>query len=374
MIEDVSKNKIVEEGLAKVYIDDVFYNPRMKFCRDLDMLLFRNLEQKHKQHEHEYLDALAASGIRGIRAALESNYQPIFNDWDAKAVEVIKRNLRLNNVNAEVYNKDASQLMRERKFKHIDIDPFGSPSEFIDSACYSALIYLSITATDTAALCGSATTSGLRKYSAFAKKTEYYPEVGVRILIGKIAREITKYDKAFEVMLCWAKEHYYRIHLKVVKSTSKAGKLYNNIGYLFHCFKCLNRIWLPIDGETKEICECGNKFTMIGPLWIGELHNQELVDKMLDEFKPEKSEEARLRKPEKIKEFLERIKNEIDAPFYYDVHSISQKLKVAPPPINKILSKLEDEGFKASKTRFSSLSFKTDARIENVKDIVLKIS
>ncbi|RLI70341.1 tRNA (guanine(10)-N(2))-dimethyltransferase, partial [Archaeoglobales archaeon] len=228
MIEEV-----IEEGLAKICIDNVFYNPRMRFCRDLDMLLFKNLEK------HEYLDALAASGVRGIRAALEADYQPIFNDWDLKAIEVIKKNLKFNGINAEIYNKDASLLMRERKFKHIDIDPFGSPSEFIDSACYSVLKYLSVTATDTAALCGSATNSGLRKYSAFAKKTEYYPEVGVRILIGKIAREITKYDKAFEVILCWAREHYYRIPLKVVKSTSKAGKLYKDVGYLFHCFNCL---------------------------------------------------------------------------------------------------------------------------------------
>ncbi|RLI78513.1 tRNA (guanine(10)-N(2))-dimethyltransferase [Archaeoglobales archaeon] len=358
--------KIVEEGLAKVRIDDVFYNLRMKFCRDLDMLLFRNLKQH--RHKHEYLDALAASGIRGIRAALEANYQPILNDRDVKAVEVIKQNLKLNNVDADVYNKDASLLMRERRFYHIDLDPFGSPSEFIDSACYSALKYLSITATDTAALCGSATNSGLRKYSAFAKKTEYYPEVGVRILIGKVAREITKYDRAFEVMLCWAKEHYYRIHLKVIKSTSRAGKLYNNVGYLYHCFDCLNRMWLPMNGKTKEICECGSKFTMIGPLWIGELHKQELISKMLDDLSIKSSE------TEKTIEFLKRIENEIDAPFYYDIHAISQRLKVAPPQINKIISKLEDEGFKASKTRFSSISFKTDARIEDVKNVILKLS
>ena len=159
---------IINEGLAKISIEGVFYNPKMKFCRDLDMILFKSL------NSHEYLDALAASGVRGIRAALEADYQPIFNDWNKKAVEVIRKNLELNCINAEVYNKDASSLMRERKFYHIDIDPFGSPSEFIDSACFSALKYLSVTATDTAALCGSATLSGLRKYSAFARKTEYY--------------------------------------------------------------------------------------------------------------------------------------------------------------------------------------------------------
>ena len=186
---------MITEGFAKINIEGVFYNPKMRFCRDLDMLVFRSL------NSHEYLDALAASGVRGIRAALEAEYQPIFNDWDRNAVETIKRNLKLNNIDAEVHNRDATILMRERKFYHIDLDPFGSPSEFIDSACFSTLKYLSITATDTAALCGSATLSGLRKYSSFAKKTEYYPEVGVRMLIGKVAREITKYDKSIEVIV-----------------------------------------------------------------------------------------------------------------------------------------------------------------------------
>ena len=352
---------IINEGLAKISIEGVFYNPKMKFCRDLDMILFKSL------NSHEYLDALAASGVRGIRAALEADYQPIFNDWNKKAVEVIRKNLELNCINAEVYNKDASSLMRERKFYHIDIDPFGSPSEFIDSACFSALKYLSVTATDTAALCGSATLSGLRKYSAFARKTEYYNEVGIRMLIGKIAREITKYDKALEVIACWAKEHYYRVHLKVFRSTSKSGKLYEKIGYLLHCFNCLNRIWFPMNGEIKEKCKCGSKFTLIGPLWIGELQNKNLIEKAIE------IERSGLRR-EKILKFFERIKNEIDVPFYYDVHEISRKMKIAPPTMEKIMLEFEREGFKISKTRFSPLSFKTDAKIDDVKKLLLKIS
>lgn len=351
---------MITEGLAKINVEGVFYNPRMKFCRDLDMLIFNALGN------HEYLDALAASGVRGIRAALEAKYKPSFNDFDAKAVEVIKQNLKLNGINAEVYNKDASLLMREKKFYHIDIDPFGSPSEFVDSACFSALKYLSVTATDTAALCGSATLSGLRKYSAFAKKTEYYNEVGIRMLIGKIARELTKYDKALEVIACWTKEHYYRIHLKIFRSTSKAGKLYRKIGYLFHCFNCLNRIWLPMNGETKEMCDCGSKYTMIGPLWIGELHDRHLIKKAIDV-------EKRGLQRKKVLTFLERIYNEVNVPFYYDVHVLSQKIKITPPSIDRILSELKNEGYEASKTRFSPLSFKTNAEIKDIRGVLMKL-
>ncbi len=344
--------KKVREGRAEIILEDnVFYNPRMKFCRDMDILIFSNLQSR------DYLDALSATGIRGLRAKIESDYEVIFNDKNWKAYNLIKENLKLNGIEAEVLRVDASSLMRQRFFGHVDIDPFGSPAEFIDSACLSAQRYLSITATDTAALCGSAKISGLRKYSACAVKIDCYPEIGLRMLIGKIAREITKYDKGVEVLISWAKEHYYRVHLRIRKSVSFAGKLYRKIGYLFYCTECGRKKWSSmLDAETGS-CKCG-AFTIMGPLWLGELDNKQFTASLIKKADEEKFN------------LLQSILDELDTPFHYDIHLISRIVRVSPPKIDRLSEIIREKGYSFSRTRFSGTSFKTDAEMEEIIDML----
>jgi len=343
----------IKEGRAEIFVDEgVFYNPTMKFCRDMDMLIFSSLKSR------DYLDALSATGVRGIRAKLEANYQSVFNDRSRRAYNLIKKNLELNGIEAEVIRMDASALMRQRFFGHIDIDPFGSPSEFIDSACFSAIRYLSVTATDTAALCGSASLSGLRKYSAFAIKIDCYPEIGLRMLIGKIAREFTKYDKGVEVLISWAKEHYYRVHVRIRKSVSLAGKLYTKIGYLFYCSQCGRREWTSMHSPKAGLCRCGNTQTIIGPLWLGELDKKDFTAILIEKSDGEKFK------------LLNSILEEIEIPFHYDIHTVSRIANTSPPKIDKLKEKLENEGYLFSRTRFSGTSFKTDADFEEIVNLV----
>jgi len=345
--------KKIREGEAEILVDDrVFYNPKMKFCRDIDMLIFSNLKSR------DYLDALSATGVRGIRAKLEAGYETIFNDKNWRAYNLIKKNLELNGVEAEVLRMDASSLMRQRFFGHVDIDPFGSPAEFIGSACFSAQRYLSITATDTAALCGSAKISGLRKYSAFAIKIDCYPEIGLRMLIGKIARVATKYDKGVEVLISWAKEHYYRVHLEVRKSVSFAGKIYGKIGYLFYCPECSRREWTSMLDAKTELCMCGNTRTILGPLWLGELDNKDFTASLM---KKADGEGFKL---------LQSILDELEIPFHYDIHIISKIANASPPKIEKLKDEIEKRGHSFSRTRFSGTGFKTDADIEEIIDAV----
>jgi len=235
----------------------------------------------------------------------------------------------------------------------------------------SALKYLSVTATDTAALCGSAPVAGLRKYAVYAEKTEFYPELGLRTLIGKIVREATKYDKAIEVLVSWAKEHYYRVHIKLRRSVALAGKIYEKVGYLFYCFNCGNRKWLPMDGKTLEKCNCGNKFTMIGPLWLGELHDKDFVKAMIDKvdgMDVDENTKAKLRK------FLQAIYEEIGVPFGYTTHHIARMLKTSPPQVVRIIEELRKMGYKASRVHYSGVGFKTDADVEVVKKVVLALN
>ncbi|WP_290596062.1 MULTISPECIES: tRNA (guanine(10)-N(2))-dimethyltransferase [unclassified Archaeoglobus] len=346
---------MIEEGRARIITEGVFYNSRMKFCRDLDMVIFSEIDSA------EYLDALAASGVRGIRAALEASKQPIFNDLNPKAVEIIKRNLELNGLEAEVHCMDASILMRGRSFEHVDIDPFGSPATFIDSACFSARKYLSVTATDTAALCGSATNSGLKKYGAYAVKTDTYHETGLRMLIGFVVREATKYEKALTPLISWAKEHYYRVHFCIRKSTSKAGEIYEKVGYINFCPRCLRKEVTAM-GECRERCECGSKFVMLGPLWLGELKQSEFVTRIYE------------RSEGKLRYFVEKLKEEVEVATAYNLQQMASRVSERAPPTMEVVKKLREMGYKASKTHYCGFCIKTDAKVGVLAEVIKYLS
>ncbi|MFQ5891611.1 MAG: tRNA (guanine(10)-N(2))-dimethyltransferase, partial [Candidatus Methanofastidiosia archaeon] len=106
----------------------VFYNPEMSFDRDLSSLLISSSADRL-----EVCDALSGTGIRGIRYALECKSKVHLNDLNPKSYKLIKENLKLNNIEAEVSNIDANILLREIKFDVVDIDPFGSPVYYLDS-------------------------------------------------------------------------------------------------------------------------------------------------------------------------------------------------------------------------------------------------
>ena len=345
---------LVREGLVTVEVDGVFYNPRMKFCRDLDVVLFRAMPGR------SYLDALSASGIRGIRAKLEAGKEPTFNDISPEAVRVIRENLKRNGITAEVWREDANVVMRKKHFDHVDIDPFGSPAAFIDSMCFSAKKSISVTATDTAALCGSAVNSCLRKYSCFVEKVEFYNEVGLRVLAGKIACEATKYDKAPVFVASWAKEHYYRVHAVVRRSPRLAAKVYENVGYLVYCRNCLWRKPVSIRESLPSVCErCSGKLSVYGPLWTGKLKDDEVLERA-----------CRKCEDERALQYLSKLLEEEDCPFYYELHEVCRRLETSPPGVNEVVERLREMGYRASRTVLSGTGVRCNADIGVIESVL----
>ncbi len=113
-----------------------------------------------KQYENglRILEGLAASGLRSVRFALEipGVKEIIANDFDQTAVEFIKKNVTHNKVENLVVPScdDASLLMYKCKrvtdrFDVIDLDPYGSPTQFLDGAVQAitgmlSMIYLQL--------------------------------------------------------------------------------------------------------------------------------------------------------------------------------------------------------------------------------------
>jgi tRNA (guanine26-N2/guanine27-N2)-dimethyltransferase len=255
----------------------------------------------------------------------------------------------------------------------VDIDPFGTPSPFIESATISAKAggMLCVTATDTSALCGTYKEPCIRKYGSMPLKTEYCHENGLRILAGFIARTSAKYKKFIELKFAHSTEHYLRLYLTLGKGAKKTDLSLKNIGYIVHCPKCLyRRLIYGITPQIPSECpQCGETFQVGGPLWLGKLFDTDFIVKMM-EILPS----IPIKKDKEAIKLLTRCYEESKGPAtFYDLHKISKKLKISAPPLNEVLNKLKEEEYFASRTHIKPTGIKTDAPLETVEEIIYNL-
>lgn len=381
------KIKTIEEGLTKIEFPEfekvssaapVFYNPHMEMNRDLSILAIQ-VFQKQEDREINICDLFGGSGIRGVRYKNEIDGvgEVAINDISETANHYERHNIELNGLSdVEVYQHDASMFLRMKRgeFDVIDIDPFGTPSPFLDSAGYCARrnSLLCVTATDTSALCGTYEEPCIRKYNSKPYKSEYCHENGIRILAGFVALTLSKYAKYIEVKMSHSTEHYMRLYLEIKKGSKRTDESLKNLGYISHCKHCLHRqtshgLASPID----EICPvCGENLTHAGPLWLGSIQDGEFIQKMIDE-----AENKKINTEKEALKLLNKCLVEADSPVsFYDVHSICKSLKVSAPKFDLILNELENNGFKAIRTHFNPIGIKSDAGIEDIKKILEKLN
>lgn len=334
----------------------VFYNTRMEFNRDMTVLLLAVLRPS------EYLDSMAATGVRGLRVANETHIPVVINDFNRQATEIIRENAETFDEQIEVTCSDANALMCTRRFDTVDLDPFGTPVPFLDAASRSAKRYLFVTATDTAPLCGAHFKAGLRRYFATPLNTaEYHAETGLRMMMGTMARELVKYDRGMEPVLSFASAHFYRSHIRILPKVPAADHTVEQMGFVHQCPHCLYRSeergsLLP----HEEICpRCGARTIPIGPMWMGPLSDKTVVAGM-QEMLPS----MRFGTAAKMEKFLAMLHDEPDTCFFYDYHAICRSLKVSPPAMDTFLAAVEAKGYTATRTHFSGTGIKTTAPLD----------
>ena len=167
-------------------------------------------------------------------------------------------------------------------------------------------------------------------------------------------------------------EHYMRMYLEVKKGSKRTDESLKNMGYISHCRNCLHRqtsngLASPID----EVCPvCGEKLVHAGPLWLGSIQDGDFIQKMIDE-----TENKKINTEKDALKLLNKCLVEADAPAtFYDVHSICKSLKLSAPKFDLILDEIRNEGFEAVKTHYNPIGIKSDAGIENIKRIIVKLN
>ena len=334
----------------------VFFNPRMALSRDATVLLLKGIQAGN------YLDAMGATGARGIRVARECGIPVTINDRDPLAVEVIGQNAARAGVSAEITRCDVNVLLSSRRFEAVDLDPFGTPAPFVDAAARSARKFLFVTATDTAPLCGAHAAAGARRYFAHPVNNEYHGETGLRTLLGFVVRELVKYDRGLEPLLCFTREHAVRLHLMVRPGAAEADRTLGRIGYVLQCGRCFYRREEPGLVAPHGVCPCGGDLVPIGPLWLGPVNDPATLAAMLDRLPS-----MPLARGEELFRLLSLLQDELPTSSHYDYHRMAKALRRSPPPMEDLLGRIRDAGYRVSRTHYSGTSIKTDAPVEVVE-------
>jgi len=356
----------------------VFYNPVMELNRDLAVLALQAY-QKTVNQEISVCEPLTGCGLRGIRfaAEVEGVKKVVMNDISEKAFRLASLNVQSNDLarKATVKHEEANLLMSRysaphRRFDAIDIDPFGSPVRFFDSAVRALRDagFIALTATDMAPLCGVHSRACVRKYGGKPLRTEYCHELAVRLLAGCLATTAAKQDIGINVVFSHRAEHYVRTCATIKYGAKNADESLKNMGYLLHCFKCFHREKQSLfTVQRSDRCsECGSKLNIAGPLWLGRLFDSQFVELLENE-----ANQRKLGSERKIQGMLAIMKTEVEAPItYYVVDKLCDCLNLPVPSVKKVIEALNREGYQASPTHFNSRGIRSNAPASRLREIL----
>jgi len=396
---------LIKEGSADFFIHiadipsksmNVFYNRKMEINRDVSCLAVNAYRRLFSQKNLVIVDSMAASGISSLRMIKECNdVKKIFiNDINPVAIDLIHKNIKLNKIIGKspeiiISQKDANLLFSEisqntcshiknsqERPNVISIDPFGTPNLYVDSA-FKAIQktngLMCVTATDTAVLFGVKPQACIRKYMSKPLHTEYCKEIGARILVHFIARLANINKLGIIPILTFYSNHFIRVFALTIKDKKEISKNFKNYGFIVHCNDCGYRSTSKNDVlELGHICpNCGEKekLNYAGPLWVGNLHNNNFIQEILS-----LNSKFSYSNQKKLDKILTFALDEFNMPaFYYNIHKLSQKLKLQKvPKMEDIIKIISKQGYKGSRTHFDFTSIKTDMKYEMLIKLILE--
>ena len=357
-----------ESGGGEGAAEGVFFNPTQELNRDVTVATLAAYREREPRAA-SYLDGMTASGIRGVRAAA-AGWDATLADLDSDAVELARENLARNDLEGEVVQRNVNSLLHDpdRVFDVVDIDPFGTPIPFADAAFANARNLVCVTATDTAPLCGAHFESGVRKYSAVPRNTEYHAEMGLRVLLSALARTAARYDVGVTPVLSHVSDHYVRTYLDLSHRATDANEAIDELGYVYHCQQCLHREHEHgLLADAPEACaHCGGPQVLTaGPLWLGPAHEREFVAAVREQIPDDAGSAKRARK------LLATIEGELHEPTHFDQHRLYKQLSEPAIGMDEFLKRLRDAGLAASRTHFGGTTFKTDGTLADVERVMV---
>ena len=358
MTEEVPARE-VREGRASILVPDVprtrgpgrrtalpFYNPAMAVNRDVTLAVLAGWLSPGSS----VLDGLAATGVFGIRVALETDRTPsiTWNDKNPRAHDLIVENAQRNGVAGEVLRDDLRAVLARRTFTYVDVDPFGPPVPFVDAAIQQSWrgTALGFTATDTAPLSGTYPVTCWRRYGARSLRTPCGPETALRIFLGYLVRAAASHERGLRVLAAFAAEHFVKAIVAVESRARAADACLAQLGYV------------RFEGARFATSSSPPNGPHAGPLWLGPLADAPAL--AASPSRPETGFDAT--------RILAALRDEaVLPPFFYENHSLAQSLRVEEPvPVSTFLDALRAAGHRAMRTYVTANGVRTDAPWDDV--------
>uniref|UniRef100_H3B3T1 tRNA (guanine(26)-N(2))-dimethyltransferase n=1 Tax=Latimeria chalumnae TaxID=7897 RepID=H3B3T1_LATCH len=342
------------------------------------------------------LEGLAASGLRSIRFAKEvpGIHSIVANDFSAKAVELMKRNVELNAVQHLVTPSlaDASLLMYERKrmrerFDIIDLDPYGSPSMFIDGAvqAVSEGVWIAIQESEICNMGCPGSKLILFLRGVFYCMSQSFQFEALRIILHNLEQRANCYQRYIVPLLSISADFYIRVFVrvftgqaKVKASASKQAMVYNCVGCGAYHLQRLGKMtshgnyfkYSAASGPPVGMkCEhCQQRHQLGGPVWAEPIHNLDFVHKVLSAVE---NNPKRFNTSSRILGMLSMVTEELDAPsLMYVSYKISVIHMHTYNPLKMRRSAILHAGYQVSLSHACKNTIKTDAPPAIIWDIM----
>ncbi|XP_007421017.1 tRNA (guanine(26)-N(2))-dimethyltransferase [Python bivittatus] len=344
----------------------------------------------------QVLEALAASGLRSIRFAKEvpGICSVVANDNSSKAVEFITQNIKLNGVEHLVTPSlsDARMLLYRRMaarelFDVIDLDPYGSPSGFLDAVVQSVRDggLLCVTCTDMAVLAGKLGETCYSKYGGTSISTTCCHEMALRIILHSLDLRANCYQRYIVPLLSVSVDFYIRVFVRVFSGPSKVKASASKQALVYNCVGCgsfhIQRLGKMVsDGKNfnyKPACgppvgpsceHCHQHHQLAGPMWAAPLHDLGFVQRVLSavECNP-----GRFQTNQRIQGILSMVMEELsDVPLYYTLDKLSKTIHSNSPSLLQFRSALLHAGYQVSLSHACKNAIKTDAPSSVLWDIM----
>jgi tRNA (guanine26-N2/guanine27-N2)-dimethyltransferase len=272
----------------------------------------------------------------------------------------------------------------------IDLDPYGSAAPFLDGAVQAVENggFLCITCTDMAALGGSHPETAYGRYAGLPiQSAKYLQELALRILLHTVSVSAARYGRTIKPILCVGMDFYVRIFVEVNNDKKGVTDLSLNTGHVYQSTKCSTFVTLPhgqMGGKKKNVyqsirldpscCpETGASFKVGGPIWLGPLHDQDVVKTALKRLSDPKCMAPNmelLATRKRLEGLLTTVSEELDTPLFYNLSDLCRVLHCQSPPMDVFKAGIYNAGYGVSGYHKDPMAIKTDAPSRIVWDVM----
>jgi len=338
----------------------VFFNPAAALNRDVSVCLTAASDGS------TFCDSMAGVGARGLRVANEVDRinHVVLVDFNGEALGIARKAAALNRVmrKCEFAQSETSSYLysrygRDRRFDFVDVDPFGTPVGQLQGAIRATSNggILSVTATDTAVLCGVYPQVAWRRYGAIPLNNHFRHETAIRLLAGAVTRAAASLDTGARPVAGHSTRHYARLFFCIETGAAGGDSALGNLGYVSWCPHCGH---VEASTEPKASCErCGKRARLAGPAWVGPMTDVGLLRRAR-----RAAEETGLHKAAAVFEGLVGV--EKFPPWSFSVVDTCSRLGVSTVSESEIYRRLSESGYDAMRTPFERTGIKTDADYE----------